>query len=122
LECRSVEQMAAATVETNFELKHIRGIPYYLNGSIVNTFEISGGKPVTDKCIAIGTYDATTNNITYYDDWRERIQPNLDAFRAALTAKEREKLRQDFVKPQKPRKTTRNPRKTGSRTKSVKSE
>jgi hypothetical protein len=112
----------SAPVVPNFELKHIRGIPYYLNGTIVHTFEISGGKPIADKCIAIGTYDAATNNITYYSDWRERIQPNLDAFRTALVAKEREKLRQDFVKPQKPRKAARNPRKTGGRTKSVKSE
>jgi hypothetical protein len=114
--------VAAPSETTNLELKHIRGIPYYLNGTIVHTFEISGGKPIADKCVAIGTYDAATNNITYYSDWRERIQPNLDAFRAALIAKEREKLRQDFVKPQKPRKAARNPRKTGGRTKSVKSE
>lgn len=112
----------AAVETTNLELKHIRGIPYYLNGTIVNTFEISGGKPIVDKCVAIGIYDPATDSINYYDDWRERVQPNLDAFRGALVAREREKLRQDFVKPQKPRKATRNPRKTGSRTKSVKSE
>lgn len=103
------------------ELKHIRGIPYYLNGTIVNTFEISRGKPVAEKCVAIGTYDATSDSITYYSDWRERVQPNLDIFRNELVSKEREKLRQDFVKPQKPRKAPRNPRKTSSRTKSTKS-
>jgi hypothetical protein len=112
----------SAPVETNFELKHIRGIPYYLNGTVVNTFEISGGKPVVDKCVAIGVYDTATDSINYYDGWRDLVQSNLDAFRGALIPREREKLRQDFVKPQKPRKAARNPRKTGSRTKSVKSE
>jgi hypothetical protein len=112
----------SAPVEPNFELKHIRGIPYYLNGTVVNTFEISGGKPVIDKCVAIGVYDAASDSINYYDGWRDLVQSNLDEFRGALIPREREKLRQDFVKPQKPRKATRNPRKTGSRTKSVKSE
>ena len=114
--------MSSVTVETNLELKHIRGIPYYLNGTIVNTFEISGGKPIVDRCIAIGTYDATSDSLVYYSDWRERVQSSMDAFRSGLAPKEREKLRQDFVKPQKPRKAARNPRKTSTRTKSTKSE
>ena len=113
---------ASSPVETNLELKHIRGIPYYLNGTVVNTFEISGGKPVADKCVAIGVYDAATDSINYYDGWRDLVQSNLDAFRGALVPREREKLRQDFIKPQKPRKAARNPRKTGSRAKSAKSE
>jgi hypothetical protein len=112
----------SAPVESNFELKHIRGIPYYLNGTTVHTLEISGGKPVADKCVAIGVYDAATDSIDYYDGWRDLVQSNLDAFRASLIPREREKLRQDFVKPQKPRKAARNPRKTSSRAKSAKSE
>jgi hypothetical protein len=103
-----------------YELKHIRGIPYYLDGTIVRTFELEGGKPSPD-CIAIGTYDPTTESITYDVDWRERVQPHLDAFRASLGAQERDKLRETIAKPQKQRKPTRNPRKNGTRTKSAKS-
>jgi len=104
----------------SYELKHIRGIPYYLDGTTVKIFELSNGIP-SDTCIAIGTYDATTDSITYYTDWRGRVQSNLDAFRVSLSAKEREKLRESLVKPAKPRKAPRAPRKTG-RSKSTKSE
>ncbi len=104
----------------NFELKHIRGIPYYLDGTTVYTLELNDGKPA-DNCIAIGTYDATADAITYFPDWRTRVQQNLSSFRASLSAQERNKLRESIVKPQKPRKTTRTPRKT-TRTKNTKSE
>jgi len=105
----------------NYELKHIHGIPYYLDGTIVKTFELDKGKPGTN-CIAIGTYDGTTDSLTYYIDWRERIKPNLESFRCNIVVQERDKLRESIIKPQKPRKTTRTPRKTTTRTKSVKSE
>lgn len=105
----------------NYELKHIRGIPYYLDGSTVKTFELTGGKPST-SCVAIGTYDAATDSITYFTDWRERVATNLKSFRDSLVATERDKLRESISKPQKQRKATRNPRKTTSRTKSAKSE
>ena len=105
----------------NYELKQIRGIPYYLDGITVHTFELSGGKPAANT-IAIGTYDAATDSITYFADWRERVATNLNLFRASLAPTERDKLRDNIIKPQKQRKTTRNPRKTSGRTKSTKSE
>ena len=105
----------------NYELKHIHGIPYYLDGTTVKSFELDKGKPGTN-CVAIGTYDAATDSITYYTDWRERVKSNLDTFRANLIVQERDKLRESIIKPQKPRKTTRTPRKPTTRTKSAKSE
>ncbi len=105
---------------SSYELKHIHGIPYYLDGTIVKTFQLDAGKPAAD-CIPIGTYDATTDSITYYTDWRERVKQNLDSFRASLSAQERDKLRESIIKPAKQRKTTRTPRKT-TRSKNTKSE
>lgn len=105
----------------NYELKHIRGIPYYLNGATVSTFELDAtGKP-SGTCTAIGTYDATTDTITYFPDWKQRVQSNLIAFRNALSSQERDKLRESIVKPQKPRKSTRTPRKASTRTKNTES-
>ena len=106
-----------------FELKHIRGIPYYVQNHVLFTFELSReepGKPSRD-CVAIGTYDADTGVLSYAEDWRVQVQPRLDAFRAQLAPVERGNLRQDTVKPQKSRKTTRHSRKTG-RAKAPKSE
>ncbi len=105
---------------STYELKQIRGIPYYLNGETVYTFELDAGKPAA-SCVAIGTYDATANSITYFADWKERVKPNLIAFRDSLTAQERDKLRESIVKPQKQRKAARTPRKT-ARGKNTKSE
>lgn len=105
---------------SNYELKHIRGIPYYLDGATVKIFELDNGKPASN-CVAIGTYNPTSDSITYFTDWRERVKPNLDAFRKAITAQERDKLRESIIKPAKQRKTTRTPRKT-TRTKNTKSE
>ena len=105
---------------TTYELKHIRGIPYYLDGTTVKTFELEAGKPGAN-CVAIGTYDATNDSIAYYPIWRELVQERLTVFRDGLTAQERDKLRESIVKPTKQRKTTRTPRKTG-RSKSTKSE
>jgi hypothetical protein len=106
-----------------FELKHIRGIPYYVQNNVLYIFELSReepGKP-SRECVALGTYDSATGSIAYAADWRERIQPRLDAFRAQLIAVERTNIRQDLVKPQKSRKATRNSRKT-SRAKATKSQ
>ena len=94
----------------NYELKHIHGIPYYLDGTTVRILELDNGKPST-HCIPIGTYDAASDSITYLPDWREHVQPRLDAFRTALTSQARHSLRESIVKPQKPRKAPRNPRK-----------
>jgi hypothetical protein len=104
----------------NYELKHIHGIPYYLDGTTVRTLELDNGKPAS-TCLPIGPYDATSDSITYFPDWRERVQPRLDAFRAALTSQARDTLRDSIVKPQKPRKATRNPRKPASRAKNPES-
>jgi hypothetical protein len=105
---------------TSYELKHIHGIPYYIDGTTVRIFELDAGKP-SANCVAIGTYDATTDSITYFSDWRERVKSNLIAFRAGLSVQERDKLRESIIKPAKPRKTTRTPRKN-ARSKSTKSE
>jgi hypothetical protein len=94
-----------------FELKHIRGIPYYTQNGILYAFELSRaepGKPSRDS-IAIGTYDVT-GTIAFAADWRERVQPRLAAFRAELVAVERANIRQDTVKPQKSRKASRHSR------------
>lgn len=90
-----------------YELKHINGIPYYLDGTTVYTFELDAGKS-SSRCIAIGSY--TNNSITYYADWRERVKSNLDTFRASLSSQERGKLRESIIKPQKHRKTVRTPK------------
>jgi len=100
----------------NYELKHIRGIPYYLDGINVRTLELRGGQP-SEHCVIIGTYRADVDQIDYLPDWRERVQPRLDAFRSGLVSHARDALRDAVVKPQKPRKAARNPRKSSSRTK-----
>ena len=105
----------------SYELKHIHGVPYYLDGTTVRTFELDAGKPAAE-CVSIGTYDAATDTLTYFADWRERVQPRLDAFRLGLAPQERDKLRETIVKPQKQRKTTRTPRKSSVRAKSLASE
>jgi len=102
----------------NYELKHIRGIPYYLHGNIVKTLELQGGLP-SEHCVDIGRYDADKDCIEYYANWRELVQPRLDAFRNSLVSHARDALRDAVVKPQKPRKATRNPRKPSSRTKNI---
>ena len=103
----------------NYELKHIRGIPYYIDGTTVKTFELDAGKPST-RCVAIGTYDATDDSIAYYNDWDIRVQSNLESFRFSIIPQERDKLRESIIKPQKQRKATHTPRKT-TRTKNIKS-
>lgn len=70
-------------------------------------------------CVAIGTYDASKDSITYDPDWREQIESHLDTFRLSLSAQQRDKLRETIAKPQKQRKATRTPRKTTTRTKST---
>ena len=103
----------------NYELKHIHGVPYYLGPcGALYTLELDAGKPSKD-CVRIGTYSADTGSIDYLPDWRERCQPRLDAFRASLTSQTRDTLRDSIIKPQKPRKTTRAPRKSAHGAKSA---
>lgn len=101
----------------SFELKHIRGIPYYVQRGIVYTFELSRNEPgkPSEHCIPIGEYLSESDTIAYFPDWRERIQPHLDAFRHELRPMERNLVRQSITKPQKSRKTPRNIRKGGSK-------
>ena len=105
---------------SNYELKHIRGIPYYLDGTTVRTFELDAGKP-SSTCVPIGTYHSATDTIQYFPDWRASLQPRLDAFRDTIISQDRSTLRDSIIKPQKQRKATRTPRKA-SGAKGVKSE
>ena len=95
----------------SYELKHIRGIPYYLDGTTVRTFEVTNGGSSPDT-VEIGTYDAATNSIKYYTDWRERVKSRLAEFNSSLVPQERENIRKFIVKPTKPRKTPPTPRKS----------
>jgi hypothetical protein len=107
----------------NFELKQINGIPYYLDGSgTIYTFELIAGQR-SPESVAIGTYHAPTESITYYPDWKQRVESNLQRFRESLFTQDRDKLRDTLVKPiKKSRKAARNPRKAASRAKNPKSE
>jgi len=100
----------------NYELKHIHGIPYFLAGTTVRILDLIGGRP-SEQCIAIGTYIADTLQLS--SDWEQLVQPHLDAFRASLTSQARDTLRERIVKPQKPRKATRTPRKSANGTKNT---
>lgn len=96
----------------NYELKQIKGIPYYLRETTLYTFELQQGVPA-DTCVAIGTYNAATDSIIPFADWRERVQPRLDAYRQGIQSLERDKLRESIVKPvKKSRKGARYPRKS----------
>ena len=106
---------------TTYELKHIHGVPYYLDGTTIRIFDLDNGKP-SSNCVALGTYAAADDAIAYFPDWRERVKSTLESFRNSLAVQERDKLRESIIKPQKPRKATRTPRKTTTRTKSAKSE
>jgi len=97
-----------------YELKQIHGIPYFLHGTTLYTFELEGGKP-SSECIAIGTYQAEHDTIQYFHDWRERVQPRLAAFRNRIVSQPRDTFRDHLDKPQKQRKATRTPRKSTSR-------
>lgn len=103
----------------NYELKHIRGIPYYLRDGVLYHFELDpAGAPSAD-CVRLGIYDG--NHIVYDPDWRERVQPRLDAYRAHLIAQKRDGLRQSLTKPQKSSHSKRAPRKPSTRAKNPKS-
>ena len=103
-----------------YQLKHIRGVPYFLKGEIIYTFELDNGLP-SEQCVAIGTYDEASDFITYYEDWFERVESHLEVFRSRVQVIERNKLRETVDKPQKQRKAASNQRKT-TRAKNIKSE
>jgi hypothetical protein len=103
-----------------YQLKHIRGVPYFLKGKIIHTFELDNGLP-SEQCVAIGTYDEASDSITYYENWFEHVEPHLEAFRSRIQVIERSKLRETVDKPQKQRKAASNQRKT-TRANNIKSE
>ena len=94
-----------------YELKHIHGIPYYLDGTTLRTFELEGGLP-SEHCIPIGTYHAESDTVEYFPEWERAIESRLDAFRTSLLSHPRNALRQSIIKPQKPRSSARAPRKS----------
>jgi hypothetical protein len=102
-----------------FELKHICGIPHYVQNNIAYTFELSPSEPgkPSAECVAIGTYDTESDRVLYAEDWQQRVQSHLDAFRAGLEGIDRNTIRKTLVKPQKSRKAPRNSRKGASRAK-----
>ena len=87
--------------QMTFILSHIRGIPYYLKGTDVYTFEMDEtGKP-SPHCVHIGTFQ---DQLTLFDDWEERIALRLDAFRSQLNVQDRHLAP---LKPQKHKKSGR---------------
>lgn len=103
----------------NYELKHIRGIPYYSRDGIIYSFELDpAGAPSAD-CIRLGIDDG--DRVVYDPDWRELVQPRVDAYRASLVAQKRDGLRQNLAKPQKSSHSKRAPRKPSTRAKNPKS-
>ena len=101
-----------------FQLKHIKGIPYFVKENRVYTFELENGQP-SKHCVAIGTYHEDT--VTYDDGWRDRLTDRLETFRRSVAVIERDKLSKSVDKPQKHRKTAPNKPKT-TRAKSAKSD
>lgn len=106
-------------MSNNYEHKVVRGVPFYKkrdssgdSANILYTFD------QYKEPIAIGTYDATTDNIILKSDWEQLLSSRLTEFRAGVKEVERDKLRENITKPTKSRKTTRNPRKT-TKTKSA---
>jgi hypothetical protein len=90
-----------------FQLKHIKGVPYFIKENRAYTFELENGQP-SSKCIAIGTYDIDTDTIIYDEGWFERIRERLETFRRSVEVIERDKLRESVDKPQKQRKSVPN--------------
>lgn len=100
-----------------YQLKQIQGVPYFVKDTRLYTFELENGQPSV-HCVAIGTYE--NERITYDNDWIDRIQGRLQAFRDGIEVIEREKLRERVDKPQKQRNASAHKPKS-TRTKSAKS-
>lgn len=104
----------------------IRGIPFYKKrgGDGDNSGATGSGSGATNNRIiiytfdqysepvAIGTYDATTDDLNLSPTWKQSVEQQLTQFRTRITEVDRDKLRENITKPTKSRKTTRNPRKT----------
>ena len=90
-------------------VKHVRTIPYWLEGTTLSTFELHEGGPSTER-IPIGTYQLDTDRVVFFDDWRERCQSRLDAYRASLVGQDRGPQRSVLLRPAKSRVSARNSR------------
>ena len=88
-------------------VKHVRTIPYWLEGTTLSTFELTEGGPSADR-VPIGTYQPDTDSIVFFDDWRERCQSRLDAYRASLVGQDRGPNRSVLLRPAKSRGSARN--------------
>jgi hypothetical protein len=84
-----------------YQLKQVKGVPYYINDNRAYTFELQDGQPSPD-CCPIGTY--VNDTIQFDEGWQERLQPRLDAFRSSVVVINRESMRETVAKPQKPHK------------------
>jgi hypothetical protein len=90
-----------------FQLKHIKGVPYFVKENRAYTFELENGQP-SATCVAIGTYDEASDSVLYDDAWFERVRDRLETFRRRVEVIERDKLRETVDKPQKQRKSVPN--------------
>ena len=90
-------------------VKHVRTIPYWLEGSTLSTFELHEGGPSAER-IPIGTYQPESDSIEFFPDWRERCQSRLDAYRASLIGQDRGPNRSVLLRPAKSRVSARNSR------------
>ncbi len=88
-------------------VKHVRTIPYWLEGTTLSTFELTEGAPSAER-IPLGTYQPDTDSIVFFDDWRERCQSRLDAYRASLVGQDRGPNRSILLRPAKSRGSARN--------------
>jgi len=112
------ESLSIVNDSMTFQLKHIKGIPYFVKDNRVYTFELENGQP-SQHCVPIGTYHE--ESVIYDADWAERLTGRLEAFRRSIEVIERDKLRETVDKPQKQRKAALHKPKT-TRAKSVKSD
>jgi hypothetical protein len=90
-------------------VKHVRTIPYWLEGTTLSTFELHEGGPSAER-IPIGTYQPESDSIEFFPDWRERCQSRLDAYRASLVGQDRGPNRSVLLRPAKSRVSARNSR------------
>jgi len=79
-------------------VKHVRTIPYWLEGTTLSTFELTEGGPSAER-IPIGIYQPDTDSIVFFDNWREQCQSHLDAYRASLVGQDRGPHRSVLLRP-----------------------
>ena len=63
----------------------IQGVPYTVNDkNEVFLYQPASSK---EKHVHIGTYDSTTQTVTLFDDWEERSEEHVKAYRESLKQK-----------------------------------